>query len=160
MDYKIVPIRKRIQELGVTRQEPAEMWLGISTDEIHRTTDSRVNYITNRYPLIEHRLSRASIRIWIDRHYPRIPVGKSACVGCPFRSDQSYLELTERDPAALRKAIAADHLMRENYQPSLKGTPYLHRSGRPLADVLQDLQRGQTLQPELFGNECEGVCGV
>ena len=117
-------------------------------------------YIRNRYPLIEQRISRANLKLWLERNYPQIPVGKSACVGCPFRSDESYLELMERDPLAVRKAIAADHLMRANYQPSLKSTPYLHRSGRPLAEVLEDLRRNRAMQPELFGNECEGVCGV
>jgi len=39
-----------------------------------------------------------------------------------------------------------------------RGTPYLHRSLKPLREV--DLTDYSSDQGELFGNECEGMCGV
>jgi hypothetical protein len=35
--------------------------------------------------------------------------------------------------------------------------PYLHRSLQPLGTVVFDPMKNE---PSLFGNECEGMCGV
>lgn len=42
MDYKIVPVRRRLREIQTHYHQPVELWLGITTDEIMRKKDSRV----------------------------------------------------------------------------------------------------------------------
>ena len=91
-NYKIRPIRKKIRELlGLRRGQrvPAgttvELWLGISTDEAIRMKDSRDRWMTNRYPLIEERMSRNDCAGWWTARYDR-PLERSACVGCPYQS--------------------------------------------------------------------------
>jgi hypothetical protein len=66
-EYKLRPIKKRIREL--TKQ--AEMWIGISIDEAHRMRSSDVKYITNRYPLVERRMTRWDCMQWL--RIPRLP---------------------------------------------------------------------------------------
>ncbi len=39
----------------------------------------------------------------------------------------------------------------------MRGTVYLHSERRPLAEVSLNALRQQV---DMFGNECEGMCGV
>ena len=103
-NYKIRPIRRRIRELlGLRPRQrvPAgttvELWLGISTDEAMRMKDSRDRWMTNRYPLIEAGMSRSDCADWWATRYDR-PLGRSACVACPFQSRQRWVEAKRRWP--------------------------------------------------------------
>jgi hypothetical protein len=160
-EYKIDPLTRRQRELmGYKPRQriPAnscEVWIGISTDEAHRMKASRESWVTNRYPLIEQGMSRSDCLAWLERHgYPRPQ--KSACTFCPYRSDEGWLEMKRNDPASWNEAVAVDEALRRNqHELRLRAVPYLHRSLVPLAEA--DLSEGQF---DLFGNECEGMCGV
>ena len=119
---------------------------------------ARDKWIKNRWPLIESRMSRHDCLQWMERNgYPRPP--RSACVFCPFHSDDEWLRLKNEDPAAFADAVRFE----KNYQNAIRsgsgfyGTPYLHRSLKPLAEVNFDKHADQM---RLFDNECEGMCGV
>ena len=47
-----------IRWMAANGYKPAEMWLGISTDEAHRMKDSDTKWLTHRYPLIDLLMSR------------------------------------------------------------------------------------------------------
>ncbi len=153
-EYKIRPIRRAVRvflkERGATH---TEMLMGISVDEAQRMRSSGVKYLTNRYPLVERRMSRADCLLWLERTgYPRPP--RSACVGCPFRSNAEWRALT---PAEFADAVDFD--ARSRTLPGIRGTVYLHPARIPLGDV--DLSTEQERgQQELWGEECAGVCGV
>lgn len=158
-DYKIRVIRRKVRELGATAANPVEMAIGISWDEPGRLHDSDVRYIRNIYPLIDLRMTRQDCARWLVEHgYPVPP--KSACVGCPFRSDREWRNLT---PAERADANAFDAQARDAFKArstSLKGSIYLHKSLIPLAlvDTRNEQDRGQT---EMFGeDECGGWCGL
>jgi hypothetical protein len=152
--YKLEPIRRKVVELqGGKREKGAtEMWIGISTDEAFRMKPSKVQYIVNRWPLIELRLSRADCHAWLKRAGWNAP--KSSCIGCPFHSDVQWRSL---DPKELADAIEVDKAIRN--QPGSKGRQFMHRSCKPLSEV--DLRSDTEIgQADLFNNECEGMCGV
>jgi hypothetical protein len=162
-DYKIVPIRRKVRELvGLTRRRSpdhpvVEQWIGISLDELMRMKPSFEAWQVNRWPLIEQRMSRHDCLRWLERHdYPIPP--KSACVGCPFHSDMRWREIRDRDPEAWGEAVAVDRAIRTGLR-GIRGEVYLHRSAVPLdeADLSTPADRGQL---DLWGNECEGMCGV
>jgi hypothetical protein len=166
-EYKIEPIVKKQRELlGYAprlRIPPGsmEVWIGISTDEAMRMKPSHNAWAVHRWPLIERRMSRSDCLLWLDRNgYPRPP--KSACTFCPFRSDAEWRALRDQDPAGWRQAVEVDAAIRgtaSGYARDLKFKPYLHRSLKPLdqVDLRTDEEAGQ---PDLFNNECEGMCGV
>ena len=54
-DFKIAPIQRHYRSLDVHINQ----YLAIAWDEVHRMKDSRVEYVTNLYPLIDRRLTRA-----------------------------------------------------------------------------------------------------
>lgn len=162
-DYKIVPIRRKVRELlGIAgRRSPkapvAEQWIGISFDEALRMKPSFEAWQINRWPLIEHGMTRQDCLRWLARHdYPQPP--KSACIGCPFHSDDHWRRMRDHDPEAWADAVAVDAAIRTGFR-GIRGDVYLHRSAVPLdqADLSTEADRGQL---DLWPNECEGLCGV
>ena len=160
-DYKIRPIQRACREMGATRTNPVETWIGISLDEIYRMKPSRVRYMVSRWPLIERRMNRADCLAWMRKHgYPQPP--KSSCIGCPFHNDSLWRSMKLNSPEEFEDACHVDEVMRHGGARAavpLRNRQFLHRSLRPLREVdfrnLEDLG-----QENLFINECEGVCGI
>lgn len=162
-EFKIVPIRRKVRELaGLTRRRSpdhpvVEQWIGISTDETIRAKPSFEDWQVKRFPLIERRMSRADCLAWLRRHdYPDPP--KSACIGCPFHDNARWRQMRDNDPVAWADAVEVDHAIRSRLR-GIRGEVYLHRSAVPLdeADLSTLADYGQL---DLFGNDCEGMCGV
>ena len=162
-EYKIVPIRRKVRELvGLTRRRsPAfpvvEQWIGISLDEVIRMKPSFESWQINRWPLIEQRMTRQDCLRWLERHgYPAPP--KSSCIGCPFHSDSLWRHIRDHDPVAWNDAVTVDRTIRTGLR-GIRGEVFLHRSAVPLdeADISTPEDHGQL---DLWGNECEGMCGV
>jgi hypothetical protein len=164
-DYKIVPIQKKVREIvGIKRAGKgivyAKMWIGISTDECHRMKPSRVDYIENVWPLIDAGISRRKCGEWMKVNgYPEPP--RSACVFCPFHGDAEWRRLKDSEPTEFARAVAFEKKMHlaQKSQDTLRGVPFLHSSCIPLGDV--DFHNAKAKQQlEMFGNDCEGLCGV
>lgn len=157
-EYKIAPIRRKLRAMGADAKHPVALLMGISIDEAIRMTDSKVRYIQHAYPLIARDMSRYDCQLWLEGHgYP--PPPKSACIGCPFHNDVQWRHLKDTAPLDWQDAVAFDEAIRHGQGQIIKHPAYIHRSATPLADVdLSTVQeRGQL---DLFGEECEGVCGV
>lgn len=162
-DYKIVPIRRKVRELaGLTRRRSpdhavVEQWIGISADEVLRMKPSFENWQVNRWPLVERHMSRQDCLAWLQRHgYPEPP--KSSCVGCPFHSDAMWRAMRDEDTEAWADAVEVDRMIRTGLR-GVRGEVFLHRQAVPLdrADLSTAADHGQL---DLWGNECEGLCGV
>lgn len=164
--YKVEPIMAEAARLaginGFGRNKPrrvvVQFWIGISTDEAQRMKPSSERWIEHRWPLIEAGMSRSDCLRWFGRRYPGRALVKSSCIGCPYHSNAHWREMRETKPEAWADAVEFDAAIRIGL-PGLKGIPFLHRSLSPLpdADLRNWEERGQ---PDLFGNECEGMCGV
>ena len=133
MQYKLNPIAKYTREnllgVGYRQRVPSnigvEAWLGISTDEIMRIRDgSTWAWQTPRYPLIEMGMSRADCLAWFAEHYPSRSLPRSACVGCPFRSDKEWLAVKQSDPADFERTVAIDQEMRLQGKGILEGEAF------------------------------------
>ena len=158
-EYKIRPIRRTIREmLGGPIKGGAEQWIGISADEYQRARPSRVQYITDRWPLLELNMRRWDCLQWLKRHdYPEPP--KSACTFCPFRRNEEWRWLRDHDPEGWQQAIEVDEALRAHGKAGrFNSVLYLHRDRRPLAevDIRSDEERGQLS----LITTCEGLCGV
>ena len=166
--YKIDPInyylRKRVgAQPGrrVPKDKEVEIWMGISVDEIYRQKESREEWATNKYPLVELGFSRAQLQGWFQRNYPDRYLPRSACIGCPYKSDAEWKWLQANDPDSFEDAVFVDRALREipvvKNAIARKSSAYLHRSRIPLAEVNFD---GQQDYDDLMLQECEGVCGI
>lgn len=161
--YKVEPInRELLSMLGHERGKrhpktpQVELWIGISTDEAHRIKTAPEKWISRRWPLIDRRMARWDCLRWLDRHGYARP-GKSSCIGCPYHSADEW-RAVKANEAAWADALAVDVAIRDGLRGT-HGPLYLHRSLLPLSevDLSSDAERGQA---DLFGNECEGMCGV
>lgn len=154
-EYKLRPLQRKVVEL-MDRKRPkggCEMLIGISMDEVWRMKPSRVQYIVNKFPLIEKQITRQACLRWMEeRQYPKPP--KSSCIGCPFHSDAQWRALS---PEEFADAVEVDRAIRN--QPGFRGQQFMHKSLKPLdqVDFSTLEERGQM---NLFLNECEGMCGV
>lgn len=162
-DFKIIPIRRQIRAMfGLTRKRGprtpiVEQWIGISRDEAHRMKPSRQAWMRNRWPLVDMSMTRGDCLRWLSENgYPWPP--KSSCTFCPFHDDAQW-KATKADPAAWAQAVAVDEKIRNLNRVSSTAPLYLHRSMVPLAEVVFK-DEPEKLQGDLFGNECEGMCGV
>jgi hypothetical protein len=150
--YKLRPLYRAVRKMlgGKTPKGGCEMWVGISSDEMIRMKDARVQYIKNRFPLVERRMSRNDCLRWLERQsYPKPP--RSACLGCPFKRDSEWRETRKGDEWA--DTIAVDLAIRASGK-----TQYMHRSCEPLSQV--DFQTAEDRGQLNFLSECEGMCGV
>jgi hypothetical protein len=95
---------------------------------------------------------------WMSRNgFPQPP--RSSCVFCPFHSDEEWRKLTAdelRFSAEFERKFQAVHA-NPSVDNRLNGVPFLHRSCKPIDQVeFSNHEKGQSL----WGNECEGMCGV
>lgn len=164
-DFKIVPIQRKVRELvGIKRggkDVRSIMWVGISMDEAHRMKPSRKRYIQNRWPLIELRMSRNACMKWMTEHgFPEPP--RSACTFCPFHSDFEWQRIKTEVPSEFESVVKFERDLQAaaKLRDTLKGTPYLHESCKPIGDIDFTLNEDSHRQLSLFGNECEGLCGL
>lgn len=165
-EFKIAPLRRKLRDLlGYLPGKPirvpsVEVWIGISVDEAVRMKPSLDRWIVNRWPLIERGMSRWDCRQWLAKRGWSAP--KSACIGCPFRSDEQWRDLKDNAPADFADAIEVDRLLRAGVAGAARGMRhqlYMHRARVPLAQV--DLSSpAEWGQLDLWPNECEGMCGV
>ena len=169
--YKIRPIYRRIRKLaGGERGRPfpkdshVEMWLGISLDEALRMKPSREPWVEHRWPLVDLGMSRSDCVEWFDSEFPGRHLPRSACVICPYRSDEHWIELKRSEPASYEEAVQFDRWLRTSTETPvrklLNGRPYLHSARRPLASVIEQREREGANEISDFNNECEGLCGV
>jgi 3'-phosphoadenosine 5'-phosphosulfate sulfotransferase (PAPS reductase)/FAD synthetase len=150
--WKIYPIRRYIQ--AHRNHQPVEQWIGISLDEYQRMRDSDVKYITNRYPLIERKMTRADCEKWLLSHGLEIPP-RSACTFCPFHNTAEWRNI-KASPVDWQEAIGVDRAIRKARPPY---DLFVHPSRKPLEDV--DLRTQEEKgQMSLWDNECTGICGI
>lgn len=166
-EFKVAPITKKVRELCglVPRQRApkgeilAKQWIGISCDEAQRMKPPREKYIEHIWPLIDIGMYRLDCLEWMKaRGYPEPK--KSACTFCPYRDDKGWLEMKRHDPSSWVDALVIDQHIRDGATGMRdRNQLYLHRSLQPLGEI--DLARtSNDAQIDMFGNECEGMCGV
>ena len=154
--WKVIPIQKECRRITGNigkRLQPGffTLWIGISTDEVTRMKDSRVDWISHRWPLIENRMSRQDCMAWLKRNgYPIPP--KSACVYCPYHTTNNWRKLKAAGGKDWEKVLHVSLLLSERGE-------FLTPKCEPMdiLDLSTEEDRGQL---DMFNNECEGMCGV
>jgi len=163
-DYKIKAMNKKKRELlGLSKGQRnskfivVKSWIGISTDEGHRQKPSGEKWSENIFPLINKNMSRGHCFEWMKKQgYPKPP--RSACVYCPFHSDKEWTRIKDDMPNEFNRAVKFEKDLQaaSAQDKKLRGKPFLHNSCKPLDQVHFDVNKSL----DMFGNECEGMCGV
>lgn len=162
-EYKVLPITAAVRAIvGLKPRERAPkerrvvQYIGISYDETIRMKPSREPWIEHRWPLVDQKMTRQGCIDWMDaHHYPR-PL-RSACTFCPYHSDAEWKALKAL-PTEWRRIVLLDEKIRTGL-PGVKDEAYLHADRKPIAEL--DFKTAEEAgQRSLFGEECEGMCGV
>jgi len=161
-NYKIMPIDKAVKKrfnIGVKSKNnflpKIEMWFGISTDESRRCKLSNKWWQTNYYPLIDLGMNRDDCKRWLDKNgFGDVP--RSACIGCPFRSNRSWINMRENNPDDWLDAIDFDKAIRT--KKGFNGERFLHKDCVPLSEVILSLE--ELGQMSMWDQECSGMCGL
>lgn len=171
-DFKIKPIDKWIRaSLEVTpgRPVPKEhvivQYMGLSYDEPKRVIRVKQRYLARpsnwqvRFPLWDMQYTRGDCQSYLRRRIP-YEVPRSACVFCPFKSDEEWRRLRDHDPNGWNRAVYIDNVCRRS--GSFKADRFIHKSCQPLDQVdlrPADEKSGQRHLFSGFQDECEGYCG-
>lgn len=153
-NYKIQPVRRQIRKL-LPKAKKVSLWLGISYDEMQRMKEANVKWVKHRFPLIENRIKRIDcINNFKAQELP-VPV-RSSCVICPYYSDNYWLWIYENEPDNFAAAISLEE------KSDIIEECFIHRSCRPLKEVIIDILKGKELaskQLNMFPELIE-ECGV
>lgn len=142
-------------------------YLGFSLDEAGRA--GRLNkvpcpkYVKRHFPLVENFITRANCTAYLKSAVPH-EVPRSACVECPFHSDDEWLRI-KSVPLDWARAVRIDESLRTTGSVAnrdMTQTMYLHRSMQPLVQIefkpsTDERQRQSNIN---FAPECMGVCGI
>jgi hypothetical protein len=103
---------------------------------------------------------------WLAKVWP-FPVPRSACICCPYRTNNEWRVMKESEPNDFAKAVEFDDRIRKAYatvqqaRRELAGVPYLHRSRVPLGLVDLSVPMNDRMGcGGLFSQEPDGICGV
>lgn len=177
-EYKIEPITRYIRSeiLGLKKgevfrgEDRVEQVFGISFDERHRAKNGNGDqkWMLRDYPLVDMKLTRWQVIALAEKWFPDHTFPRSACVFCPYKTNEEWRRLRDEHPADWNRAVVFDHAMRTADAEGnlsarkLVGLPYVHRQCVPLdeADLRTDEERTGQLTIAGMSNECEGMCGV
>lgn len=173
-EYKIKPIERRVRQLcGLTRgqksNEPVAVQLmGLSFDEPRRVANVKqrfqsVRWSLAQFPLFDEYMTRADCVKYLRKRLPDYEVPRSACVFCPYHSDDEWLRV-KNNTNDWARAVAIDEALRDPASvchSQMDHVQYLHHSRLPLVQIdFQPKAPDQQGRINFSTFDCEGMCGV
>jgi len=167
--YKVDPINRFIKTelLGIKpkgrwpTEVAVDLWFGISADEMRRIRSPDALWKRHVYPLcnlpfdyLDVSYNRQRCVAWLAEHYEHHRIPRSACLGCPFKSNTEWRYLRDQFPEEWEETIQVDESLRADGK---NNDSYLHASLTPLKDAI--LGDENQLSFEGFEKECLGYCG-
>jgi len=112
--FKIRPQRKLIRSIVGNKNGKllAECWLGITTEEANRRTESDVKWCGIRYPLLDEIPTTRNECIEMNT-LAGWDVGKSGCFCCPYSGGKTWLELKNNHPDLFQISIDMEENVKE-----------------------------------------------
>lgn len=174
-DFKIAPIEKEIRtRLGaghgerVPKGNTVVQTFGLSFDEPKRVSRVRDQfrgsyYKSAEFPLFDWFMTRQDCVAYLKKRVPDREIPRSACVYCPYHSDDEWLRI-KSDPEAWARAVEIDNAIRDKTSACTRGMvaeQFLHRSCLPLVQIdFKPRPPNQTARFEFVDRDCEGMCGL
>lgn len=152
-DFKVQPIQAYYRSLNAH----VNQYMGIAFDEIDRMKDSRVDYVTNLFPLIDRRMTREHCVEVIEKAGLPIPV-KSGCYFCPFNSMGRWKWLLEDHPELFEKAIGLEEHSKHFPNQRLTDQVFRERAVVTLRELGQLLEAGGHVPLKDMESPCGGEC--
>ncbi len=152
-DFKVNPIHRYYKGLG----RHVNQYIGIAFDEVHRMRDSRETFVTNLYPLVDHRLTRQDCIDIINGAGLPVPE-KSGCYFCPFNSTERWRSMLRHHPDLFERAIALEENSKHFPRQRLTDQVFRERDQVTLREYRHRLELGIAIEQIPEGMECGGEC--
>jgi len=138
--HKIKVIGKWLKANGASKDNPATVAIGISTDEFHRANNKRAEaYERPTYPLLDLGIDRSRCQTIIsDAGLPVPP--KSSCFFCPFHRPQTWAEMRRDEPELFEKSADLEELLNARRDTLGKDHVYLTRFNKPIRNAIPEAQ--------------------
>lgn len=157
-DYKIQPINRWLRQRGASKNNPATVCIGISTDEIFRM--GRRKPVPNQeavYPLIDLGISRSQCQSIISEAGIPVPP-KSSCFFCPFHTKQSWSEMRRDEPELFQKSVDLERKINEKRQVLGRDPVWLSDFQAPLDQAVPVAQDSLPFESDIDGECGSGYC--
>ncbi len=140
-DFKVSVVTKWLREHGATRDDPATVAIGISTDEIERSGGKKGDRPAERrtYPLLDLGMSRADCAALINSVGIPVPP-KSSCYFCPFHRPQVWAEMRRDEPDLFWASVALERFVSARQEGRGQRPLFLTRFGKPLDKAIPEAQ--------------------
>lgn len=139
-DWKIKVVGKWLKANGANKDNPATVCIGISTDEIQRVSNKRVEpYEQPVYPLIHLGLDRSACQKLIAEAGLPVPP-KSSCFFCPFHRPLMWAEMRRDEPELFWKSAELEATLNKRRDKLGKDHVYLTRFAKPLPEAIAEAQ--------------------
>jgi len=123
-EWKQRVLQRWLRKKGVTS---GELWMGISTDELHRASFPKGAW-QKKYPLIDLKMNRGDCMAIVERMgWPTPP--RSSCYMCPNHTQQEWRDIKENHKEDWIKAITF-----EKYIQKKDPHAWLHGDAKPLEE--------------------------
>lgn len=173
-DFKVKPLERKMRELlgvvpgrPIPKEQILHQYMGLSFDEPKRVIRVKERFLAKpsnwkvHFPLWEMQWDRGDCKAYLRDRMP-YEVPRSACVFCPFKSDEEWRRLRDSDPKGWARAVEIDHACRTGKMDAHR---FLHKACVPLDEV--DLRPADEKSGQMnmfkhlrgFQDECEGYCG-
>lgn len=153
LDWKLRPIWKWLKDNGATKEDPADVAIGISVDEIERARHGHDEpFQRRRYPLLDLDMWRdGCAALVVAAGLPEPP--KSACWFCPFHDKPTWRRMRRDQPDLFDRVVKMEADLNAKLV-NLGSEPIRFTDGgKLLADAIDEAQ------PDLFGAGCDsGAC--
>jgi len=150
-DFKVRPIQRYYRSLN----RPVVQYLAIAYDELERMRDTDVDYVSNRYPLVDGRVTRAECISVIESEGLPVPP-KSGCWFCPFNNLDRWQWLRSTHPDLFDKAVDLEETSK--HFPRQRLTDQVFRKRDEVR--LRDLPLAGRPSAEAVCHPCGGECFV
>lgn len=134
--FKMQVVGKWLKANGASKDSPATVAIGISTDEIVRVSNKKASeWEIPVYPLIDLGLDRSRcMQVIADAGLPVPP--KSSCFFCPFHRPQQWSEMRRDEPELFERAAQLEDRLNERREMLGKDHVYLTRFAKPLRQAI------------------------
>lgn len=158
-DFKIKVIGKWLKRHGATKDDPARVAIGISTDEFERANNKKAEpYERPVYPLLELGLDRMDCENVIRRAGLPVPP-KSSCFFCPFHRPLMWSEMRRDEPDLFWRAVGLEQILNNRQDMLGKDHVWLTRFAKPLDEAIAEAQDQLPGFESIGENGCdEGYC--
>jgi hypothetical protein len=137
-DFKITVVGKWLKAHGANKDDPATVCIGISTDEIQRVGNKRVEpYERPVYPLIDLGLDRSRCQTVIADAGLPVP-GKSSCYFCPFHRPATWADMRRDEPELFWKSADLEATLIARRKTLGKDPVFLTRFNKPINEAIAE----------------------